>query len=315
MADAVQVFPPGFRVVDATGTPYSGAVIYFYEAGTDTPNEVYSDADLSVSLGTSVYTDSAGYPVAASGSSAKVLVYTGTDAYKVTIKTSAGVEIVSHDEVKGAAVGGGGGGGVSGITQAAADARYTRNANALSAVTTIADSDIIPFWSVAGAANVGITYNYLKDKLEADGAILPEGTVATFYQAAAPTGWTRITTAGLNGSAIRIVTSSTAGTTGGTAEFTAVFTSRTITQANLPSVTLSGTTNTTGNHTHTIGHSGVGTGLGTGGSSVTRPISSDNTGTDGSHSHTVSVSLGGSGTAMDFAVKYFNMMIATKDAI
>lgn len=101
MVNSVAVFTPGFRVTDSsTGAPLSGAVIRFYDAGTDTQKTVYSDASLTTELGTSVTTDALGYPV--SSGSTKTLIYVGTSSYKVTIETSAGVIIASHDNCVGA---------------------------------------------------------------------------------------------------------------------------------------------------------------------------------------------------------------------
>lgn len=85
MTDAVQIFDAGFRVLDTTGAPVSGAKIKFYDSGTSTPKTVYSNEALSTSLGSIVYTRSDGYPVASSGSSTTVLIYTGTAAYKIEI--------------------------------------------------------------------------------------------------------------------------------------------------------------------------------------------------------------------------------------
>lgn len=101
MTDSVAVFPPGFRLTDSTtGAPISGAVIRFYDAGTTTPKTVYSDLDLTTSLGTSVTTDSLGYPT--SNGSTKTLVYVGTASYKITVETAAAVVIATHDNLKGA---------------------------------------------------------------------------------------------------------------------------------------------------------------------------------------------------------------------
>jgi hypothetical protein len=103
MVDAVQIFSPGYRVTDnSTGAPVSGAKIKFFNAGTSTPKTVYSDSGLSSSLGSVVYCDSLGTPVASEGSSTAVMVYTGTAAYKCTITTSADVTIKSLDNIKGA---------------------------------------------------------------------------------------------------------------------------------------------------------------------------------------------------------------------
>jgi hypothetical protein len=101
MTDSVAVFTPGQRLTNSTtGAPLSGAVVRFYTAGTTTPKTVYADQDLTTALGTSVTTDSLGYPT--SDGSTKSLVYTDTSAYKARIETSAGVLIVEHDNVKGA---------------------------------------------------------------------------------------------------------------------------------------------------------------------------------------------------------------------
>lgn len=49
-----------FRVTDANGNPYSGAKFRFYEEGTLTPQAVYADADLTISLGAVLTADSGG---------------------------------------------------------------------------------------------------------------------------------------------------------------------------------------------------------------------------------------------------------------
>ena len=101
MTDSIAVFPPGFRLTDNTdASVMSGAILYFYDAGTTNPKTVYSDSALSVSLGTSVTCDALGYPT--SDGSAKTQVYVGTTAYKIIIKTSAGVTIATHDNIPGA---------------------------------------------------------------------------------------------------------------------------------------------------------------------------------------------------------------------
>jgi hypothetical protein len=102
MADAVQVFDAATRVTDASGNPVSGGSIEFYDAGTTTPKTVYADKDLTVVLGASVATDAGGYPV--TGGSVKTLVYVGTADYKMVIKDSGGVTLITHDNIKGAPV-------------------------------------------------------------------------------------------------------------------------------------------------------------------------------------------------------------------
>jgi len=103
MVDSVAALPPGFRIVDANGTPVPGAKIYFYAAGTTTPYTVYSDSSLSTSLGAVVYTDSGGRPVASEGSSTGVTVYVGTSAYKIIVLDADDDTVIpALDNLKGA---------------------------------------------------------------------------------------------------------------------------------------------------------------------------------------------------------------------
>ncbi len=104
MVDAVAVFPPGFRLLDANGDPVSGGTISFYNAGTSAPRTVYSDLGLSTSLGAVVYTNSDGVPVASEGSSTAVMVYTGSTAYKIIFKDGSGTTLFggAFDNIKGA---------------------------------------------------------------------------------------------------------------------------------------------------------------------------------------------------------------------
>ena len=86
-------------------------------------------------------------------------------------------------------------------------------------------------------------------------AYMPTGTTVLFYQAAAPTGWTQVTS--LNDYAVRIV-SGTGGTTGGSVAFSSAFASQAVTgsisiaaiSTNTGSYTL--TTTDIPGHTHTF---------------------------------------------------------------
>ena len=103
MTDSTYVFPPGERITDdSTGAPISGATIYFYDAQTTNPKQVYADADLTASLGTSVVTDSQGYPT--TNGITRTLIYVGTAPYKIVIKDSSGNTIATHDNIPGAVV-------------------------------------------------------------------------------------------------------------------------------------------------------------------------------------------------------------------
>lgn len=141
------------------------------------------------------------------------------------------------------------------------------------------------------------------------------GTKLVFVQASAPAGWTQVTS--LDNGTLRIV-SGTGGGTGGTANFTDVFAARTIAKENLPASALSVTGSATGGaHTHPYNDARPSGTTGTTGSGQIAQSNSDQartTGSDGGHTHTVTGTTEnmGSGTAMDFAVKYADAIICQK---
>lgn len=146
---------------------------------------------------------------------------------------------------------------------------------------------------------------------------LAAGTAMLFAQTAAPTGWTKSTDH--NDKALRVVSGTAS--SGGSTAFTSVFAARTISTGNLPSHTHTGTTASNGDHAHTfkhatsnIGSSGGGTqATGSGELTTSGSGSTVTTTTTGAHTHTFTSDATGSGTAMDFAVQYVDVIIATKD--
>ena len=142
----------------------------------------------------------------------------------------------------------------------------------------------------------------------ANGAF-PSGTKMLFHQAAAPTGWTKVTT--INDAALRVVSGTTGGSTSGSTAFSTLF-------AGGQAVTLSGnvgatTLNTSQMPAHT--HSGIllvksesGTAVFQGTeSSPNREGTMGSAGGGKSHTHTLS------GTAtISLAVKYTDVIICTK---
>lgn len=180
-----------------------------------------------------------------------------------------------------------------------------------------------------GADNVGLALNGAKvvdfattgaavtGTLSATGALSKSGTAVecfagsaatkwTFYMDSAPTGWT-IVTASMNDRALRVVSGSgagggTGGATGGATAFTSVMASRTILQANLPNVTLS--------HSLTTDAAIISLNSNASGSSGASKVVSGNA---AALNVAGTISLGGSGTAMDFAVTYASVIICSKD--
>jgi len=138
----------------------------------------------------------------------------------------------------------------------------------------------------------------------------PSGTRMIFAQTSAPTGWTKDTT-NYNNHALRVVTGSVT-PSGGTVDFTTAFASQAV----------SGTVGTSGSYTlatadipshlhgNSIAGSFGGTSAFTTGISPGGNLNTQSTGGGGSHSHS-----GGTftGTAINLAVKYLDVITATKD--
>jgi len=147
------------------------------------------------------------------------------------------------------------------------------------------------------------------------------GSLMLFQQSSAPTGWLKETTH--NNKALRVVTG--AASSGGSTAFTSVFASRT--PAGSVSVSSSGTVGDTTlttaqipSHNHTFEYApGVVTRSegGNGNSIFSNPFTgtTSSTGGGGSHTHSFTASSSGSftGTAMDFAVQYVDLIICSKD--
>jgi len=157
---------------------------------------------------------------------------------------------------------------------------------------------------------------------------IPSGSVMIFYQAAAPTGWTKQTTH--DDKSLRVV-SGTGGGYGGSTAFTSVFTSRT--PAGSVSVSGSNSDGSVSAHTLTIAempahthftadpNTGTASAFPTGaGFLVNGNTGNTSSSTGGGQAHThgfINPSWSGSGsftgTAMDFAVQYIDVIICSRD--
>ncbi len=127
----------------------------------------------------------------------------------------------------------------------------------------------------------------------------PSGTKMLFVQTSAPTGWTK-DTSNNNNSALRIVTGSAS--TGGTVDFTTAFVSQSVAGTNAGYTLLVADTPA---HSHSNNFGG-GTPTGTGASQTVggTALNTGAQGGGGSHTHTFS------GTAIDLAVKYVDVIVA-----
>ena len=132
---------------------------------------------------------------------------------------------------------------------------------------------------------------------------IPVGTVMLFFQAAAPTGWTKVVTQ--HDKALRVV-NTTGGVAAGVTEFTSVFGSA----KNAGGTTLTAAQSGLRAHEHTYNKVVINTGsgvIGDAGFAANQPISAPTTGGSGqsassSHNHTLSLDL-----------QYIDLIIATKD--
>lgn len=165
-------------------------------------------------------------------------------------------------------------------------------------------------------------------------SVIPQSSVAVFYQSSAPTGWTQITTH--NDKALRVVSGTGGGfghggTSGaGGVTFTSAFPSSNTTFSVPISVTapVSGTVGDTTLSTsqipdHTHNSLTGGTSTASGGSSSFRVPGSNNTGgvvsptgTGGSHNHpwsgSVTITTTGSGE-LDLSVQYIDVIVCSFD--
>lgn len=151
-------------------------------------------------------------------------------------------------------------------------------------------------------------------------SIIPSGTAMLFYQASAPTGWTKVTS--INDYGLRVVSGS-GGTTGGTSAFSSVFTNQTPT-INSSGLSVGATTlsidqmpshNHPGNQSTGYYGSYTGTLVGYGilsGSNLTVQTNSVlSQGGGGSHTHGISGSVTSSAITLD--LQYANVIICTKN--
>jgi hypothetical protein len=164
-----------------------------------------------------------------------------------------------------------------------------------------------------------ITFNDATTQTTAAVAGIPSGTVMLFGQTTAPTGFTKLTDQ--DNAALRVVSGTAS--TGGSVNFTTAFVSQTPTGSvsidtsglsagatTLSTAQIPSHNHSTGSTNNCAGSFGSRNGTTTGADRVT-----GSTGGGGSHTHSISGSATGSftGNAINLAVKYVDVIRATKD--
>jgi hypothetical protein len=163
-----------------------------------------------------------------------------------------------------------------------------------------------PNWDTAGNLTAssfvksgGTSSQYLMADGTTTTTFFATGTTLLFYQASAPTGWTKVTTH--DNKALRVV-SGTGGGSGGTTNFTTVFASRTVP---LPQ------------HTHPWTNTGSNYGAPAPGNMAARTSPGIAAAFDGGYGiGDVTFTIGNAGTAtptMDFAVQYIDVILCSKN--
>jgi hypothetical protein len=291
--------------IDAAGEPLVAGRLYTYIAGTTTLQATYTDSSGAQANTNPVILDSRG----------EANVWLGGAVYKFVLKDADDALIWSVDNISAPTS------AVSPVLSGSITIDSNTTTPALKITQTgvgpvlrvqdSTDPDVTPF-IIDTNGNVGIGTATPASALDVASpgvitgawAYLPSGTAMLFVQTAAPTGWTKSTTH--DNKALRVV--SGAASSGGTTGFTSVFTSRTITTANMP-VHTHGITDP--GHTHQVAFQIAAGGPG----SYEEIRNSPSTGYYLTSSSTtgITVNNAGSGTAMDFAVQYVDVIICTKD--
>ena len=299
---AVLTPSPKTAFVDAAGEPLVGGQLYTYIAGTTTLQTTYTDATAATANTNPIILDSRG----------EANVWLGGAIYKFVLRDADGALIWTVDNISAPTA------AVSPVLSGNVTIDSNTSSPALKITQTgtgpvlrvqdSADPDATPFLiDATGQVGIGTATPVSALEIASPGvftgawAYLPTGTAMMFVQTSAPTGWTKSTTH--DNKALRVVSGTAA--SGGTTAFTSVFTSRTITTANMPSHTH---TLTDPGHNHTIAINSIG-----GGGASGSFVGGGSSATTGTATTGITIANAGSGTAMDFAVQYVDVIIATKD--
>jgi hypothetical protein len=142
---------PFVQAINSVGTPLPGAKLYFYAAGTSTPQNTYSDAALTVPNANPVVADSGGK----FGD-----IFLGTSNYKVVLTDSAGTTQYTADPVMGDASSSAVGSGSS--QNLLVNGAFSINQRG---VSTAADGDytLDRWYALSQTASIGVSQQTLQE--------------------------------------------------------------------------------------------------------------------------------------------------------
>jgi hypothetical protein len=307
---AVLTPSPKTAFVDAAGEPLVGGQLYTYIAGTTTLQATYTDSTATTANTNPIILDSRG----------EANVWLGGAIYKFVLKDADGALIWTVDNISAPTA------AVSPVLSGNVTIDSNTSSPALKITQTgtgpvlrvqdSADPDVTPF-IVDNSGNVGIGTATPVSALEIASpgvftgawAYLPTGTAMMFVQTSAPTGWTKSTTH--DNKALRVVSGTAS--SGGSVAFTTAFASQAV------SGTVGGTALSIAQmpqHQHLWGASVFGAQAGSSAQLLNNPTydgtgtkqgATENQGSTATHTHTFT------GTAINLAVSYVDVIIATKD--
>ena len=310
---AVLTPSPKTAFVDAAGEPLVGGQLYTYIAGTTTLQATYTDSTAATANTNPIILDSRG----------EANVWLGGAIYKFVLTDADDALIWTVDNISAPTA------AVSPVLSGNVTIDSNTSSPALKITQTgtgpvlrvqdSTDPDVTPF-IVDNSGNVGIGTATPVSALEIASpgvftgawAYLPTGTVMLFVQTSAPTGWTKSTTH--DNKALRVVSGSAS--SGGSVAFTTAFASQavagtvgatTLDVTQIPSHTHVMTTRLKSSAAYVAGAQTYELGQDTTDYTSTSSDTSQSTGGGGSHTHTFT------GTAINLAVSYVDVIIATKD--